>query len=519
MDGSEGERVQQRQCMSETGRWNCEATGTGTGTGTGTRTGQKKIGKLRRNEISHSPLEGVLSIVIFVELLLVSLASPVNGLLDLGGSVNVTNILATAESYLEKFGYLSKSVNVTGPGYFNKSDEATKTALEFFQLFYGLNPSGSVDPDTLDVMVRPRCGFPDVVPLQGWHQDTEPGTWNCSTGMVWWNGSWVPSSQLSQSSRPQENVLNSTASPASGQVLNFEFFPGAPRWDKFELSYFFMSLSNTSSLTHEQIKNAIRSAFQSWQSRSSFRFTEVTNGRDADIEIRFAVGEHGDNSPFDGQLGVLAHGYSPQTGWLHFDDDEVWVVDPDKVAGSAFDLESVAVHELGHVLGLGHSANRDAIMYPSLKTGTVKRELQADDINGIHQLYGTSAPETPPGDKCSVCMGKADGVYIDDSADCSQGCKCSGGKGQSHLGCARNFGLAADGLCYSSKVLPGPCMPNSGARTPPSGGSTVRSFQPVSTPISAAITNTPLTWGTILVGGLLLIVHIIVASELHPFNV
>ena len=52
---------------------------------------------------------------------------------------------------------------------------------------------------------------------------------------------------------------------------------------------------------------------------------------------------------------------------------------------NSFDLESVYLHENGHVAGLGHSTNVNAVMYPSYQTA--RCALAADDKAGIAALY------------------------------------------------------------------------------------------------------------------------------------
>lgn len=62
-------------------------------------------------------------------------------------------------------------------------------------------------------------------------------------------------------------------------------------------------------------------------------------------------------------------------GWTVFDD----VVD--------VDVESITLHEMGHFLGLGHSAEIGAVMRIDYQEGTTSRVLGSDDAAGVAALY------------------------------------------------------------------------------------------------------------------------------------
>ncbi|KAJ4719125.1 Metalloendoproteinase [Melia azedarach] len=161
---------------------------------------------------------------------------------------------------------------------------------------------------------------------------------------------------------------------------HYEFIEGNPKWptSKFNLTYGFAPG------TRVDAKNPIAQAFQTWAMNTPFKFSEIPNYESADIKIGFRSGEHEDEDPFDGRSGILAHANPPTEGILHFDADEPWGVGTTK---GVFDLESVALHEIGHVLGLGHSSVKDSIMYATLGSG-VRKGLYEDDIKGIKALYG-----------------------------------------------------------------------------------------------------------------------------------
>jgi hypothetical protein len=184
------------------------------------------------------------------------------------------------------------------------------------------------------------------------------------------------------------------------------------RWRDLPIRYFITD-RGADGVTVQQFQATMGRAFNTWhavstaQTSSSFvGFTQAEPGNDDDLTV---LGFQ--NRP-SATRTLAATSFFVDTSNGDILESEIffntafqWSTSEQGVA-ERFDLESIAVHEIGHLLGLSHSAlgetelssgNRrviaaESVMFPIAFTSgnTADRALKVDDIAGISDIYGTN---------------------------------------------------------------------------------------------------------------------------------
>ncbi|XP_075210308.1 matrix metalloproteinase-18-like [Lycorma delicatula] len=236
-----------------------------------------------------------------------------------------------SNKFLLDYGYLK------GDNASLTDEKAVKDAVKLFQESFHLPVNGELNSKTIALMREPRCGVPDILPY------------------------------------------------VVSRII----------WRKPELKWHYQRA------TAEKMKLA-NIAFDEWAKHTSLSFKHDYYGYDILISDKYGIHTCAKNdkvrcsSKFDGPGGVLAHAFSPNTAntpiEIHIDEEENWNFYPEgKEEKDKTNLLSTLMHEIGHALGVRHSFNKDALMYPLLNK---RSNLSEDDILAIQSLYGSKAMTT-----------------------------------------------------------------------------------------------------------------------------
>jgi peptidoglycan hydrolase-like protein with peptidoglycan-binding domain len=267
-------------------------------------------------------------------------------LLDEIGPGSRSTQVTKVQEYLEKFGYLrlkgGTSRNISqGTADFQELpeaeiglfDESTERGVRHFQLGRQLPITGRIDDGLTYLMRRLRCGCPDT-----------------------------------------------------------RLGPACPPWTHKQLTFGFVDY-NTQNLPREEIRRDFQFALQLWTSVCQVTFSELPNPIEANASVRFS--EQGGPFVDDGNWHTFGYTIMPcegddsNRGNIYFNKDILWY-DRRSRTNIPVDFITIAAHEIGHMLGLYHTDNPNALMFAEPFHNGPHRWLHQEDIRRIQALYGST---------------------------------------------------------------------------------------------------------------------------------
>ncbi|MCB9549289.1 MAG: matrixin family metalloprotease [Myxococcales bacterium] len=228
--------------------------------------------------------------------------------------------------------------------------------------------------------------------------------------------------------------------------------------------------SCSADLPLDDCRAAVAAAFATWAAvdGAPLPLPALVDGP-ADVTVGFVA----DRPDLRGVLGVTlttTDGDRVVAAEVLLNDDFRW-----SIAGprGTFRVQATATHEIGHALGLAHSADRAATMYWHYDEGGAA--LGEDDRRGLRFLYGDAAGLGGPCDQCALPADCADAICLQRPSEpgraycavpCGGGCPagydCVGlvGGGDACVPrrgfCGDGVGLPRGAYCWG----PGQCGPD-----------------------------------------------------------
>jgi len=342
---------------------------------------------------------------------------------------DVTDNLNTADLILKAMTSSAREV----------SDERFSEALCEFQKANGLNVTGIIDEQTSFVMKQPRCGVPDQLTVLNYDVinatndrsvlsrsersiEISEAEQNYESGFSrrflkeeieaiesrWKEANEKKAKLLTRILKKKNEDKKSKSRKKRSDLFKLLNDWKIPRKNEITWRLSENWPSTNHYMTKSEVWVTIKLAFRMWSEILPKNFIQSSSNNQlsdqyVDILLGFAVGQHNecpatfDTSPY---VREFAHAWPLPWAQVHFNDDELFVpfswqapFRDDVIRTNnrlPISLLKVALHEIGHALGLKHSTNRSSIMYPFYKPFQDREvvELSDADLQLVREIYG-----------------------------------------------------------------------------------------------------------------------------------
>lgn len=197
---------------------------------------------------------------------------------------------------------------------------------------------------------------------------------------------------------------------ATRMTFDINGTPTAIEWAEasFPLKY---EIDSRVAQVHPSATASVDKAFAAWASISDanlrFQSGGIVNGAQPKTDGRLSITVADDLLSDHGAAAMTSYSYDIKTGEML---DADIIIDSNLFDGS-LNAQVTLQHEVGHILGLDHSAVLSSIMYPYVGSGVEAASFDFDDRIGISMIYPKVDPTMNGATLNGRVMGDQGGIF------------------------------------------------------------------------------------------------------------